>query len=100
MTEENEEVWLFDSLEVDEDGFVTGSAYTRQKDGVTVDAVVHSYEYDDGEAMNHVPHIVVSDEDGHILAEPHSHDTSNPEEAIDRVKKTGENVYNHLENYV
>jgi len=90
----------YDSLEVQDDGHVTGSAYVVREDGYSVDIGVTSYEYNDEGDLNHVPGAVVSDENGVILAEPHAHDTDNPEKAIERARNTGQNAFENLDDYI
>lgn len=102
-TESQESIWLHDSLEVDDEGYVIGSAYTEEfLGGYTVDVGVFSYEYErHGESrMNHVPNVVVSDPEGRIVAEPHSWDSGNPETAIRNAKATGELVYDNPQDFV
>ena len=96
----NDFEWDNDTLEVQDDGYVTGSAYVVRDDGYSVDVTVTSYEYNDGEEMNHVPSVIVSDEHGSIVREAEVHDSSNPERAIDRAKNTGQNLFENLDNFV
>lgn len=98
----DDEILLHDSLETDDEGFVTGSAYTRQRDGYDVQAAVFSYEYErNGETrMNHVPNVVLTDEDGKIVAEPHARDWENPSKAMDAARSTAVYTFRHLGEYV
>ena len=94
MPEQESEIWDYDELRVNDEGMVEGSAHTRRTSGgETVTATVISYTYDDGEEVNHVPHVVVSDESGSILGEPHGHDSENPRTAIERAKNTAESAF-------
>ncbi len=97
----NSEIWDHDSISI-ENGYVEGYAFAGRVDGehdVTVS--VTSYEYD-GDKMNHVPHIVIDEADtGSIVAEPHAHDSQDPERAIDNAKSAGEYIVNGgLEDYI
>lgn len=100
---DNKEIWAHDSLEIDDDGYVIGSAYTDMKlNGHYMSVGVSSYEYKRrGEVkMNHVPLITVADDTGKVVAEPTSHDSSDPEKAIENAKSTGEYVFENLEEFV
>lgn len=103
MTEDNNLIWLHDSLEINERGEVAGAAYTREfEGGYDVVVGISSYEYEiHGETkMNHVPNVVVNDPDGNIVAEPHAHDSHDPHKAIERAKNTAESVYHNPEQYI
>lgn len=104
MTENNEEIeFNSDSLEIDDEGYVVGSACIFNFiEGYDVSASVTSYEYErNGETkMNHVPHIVVSKRNGSIVSEPHAHDSENPEKAIERAKGTAKYVAQHPDDFV
>lgn len=104
MTENNEEFEFdSDSLEIDDEGYVTGSACLFNfVEGYDVSASVSSYEYErNGETkMNHVPHIVVSENGGNIVSEPTAHDSSNPKKAIENAKNTAKYVAQHPNDFV
>lgn len=103
MTENNEEVWRHDSIEINEEGKVAGSAFTWPfEGGYDVVVSVFSYEYEqDGEThMNHVPNVVVNNPDGAIVSEPEARDSSNAEKAIENAKNLGEYVYNHPQDFI
>lgn len=102
MTDDTDDVFRHDDLRVNDDGFVEGTAYTHDKDGYDVVVGVTSYEYErDGETkMNHVPNVVVNDPDGSIVAEPHSHDSSSAEIAIENAKSTGKWAFRNMEQYM
>jgi hypothetical protein len=94
------DIWQHDNLRV-EDGMVAGSARTRMKGGVDVQAAVTSYEYErQGRQMaNHVPHVVVLGEGGRIHAEPHARDSTNPNKAIENAKSLGEYTFKNLSEF-
>lgn len=98
---------VHNTLEVDGDGFVDGQAFTKEKPTdehgvVTVTGSVTSYEYGKhGETkMNHVPHIVVSNREGSILAEPHANDSPNPERVIQSTEDQVVWTFHHLDAYI
>jgi len=97
----SEDPIVHDTLDTDEEGFVTGSAYTRKKGGYDVQAGVYSYEYErHGDArMNHVPNVIVVHPDGHIVAEPHANDSPHAGRAIDNAKDTVRFVFSNLDQY-
>lgn len=102
MTEENNDVWRHNSLEVNEDNEVVGSAYTFTfGDGYDVQVGVLSYTYEkNGETgENHVPNVVVVDESGRIEREIHAHDSENPREAVENAKGVAEDIYNNPDRY-
>lgn len=93
---ENEKIWAHDSLDVDDEGYVTGAAYTYTfGDGFDVQVGVTSYEYERGgeTKMNHVPNVVVTDKDGSIVREPHAWDSEHPNRAIENGKGVAEDVF-------
>jgi len=94
------DVIVYDDLDVDSDGFVTGSAHTREKDGHRVQASVTSYEYDDGQKMNHVPLIAVTDETGSIYAHPTAPESVDPKTAIENARAAAEHAFKNLSQYV
>ena len=102
MTENNEEAWDYDGIEIDDDGKVVGSAYRMFNDGYDVTVSVFSYEYrQNGEThMNHVPHVVVNNPDGAIVSEPEARDSSNAEKAIENAKNLGEYVYENTQDFI
>jgi diphthamide synthase (EF-2-diphthine--ammonia ligase) len=99
---ENGGIWEYSNLWVGEDGYVEGSAYTREKNGHDIQVVVTSYEYETrGETrMNHVPNVVVTDKTGRIVAEPHAWDDKNPKTAIKSAIGTAESVFEGLEQFI
>jgi hypothetical protein len=102
MTEENN-IWEYDNIEIDENGKVRGSAYTFTfNGGYDVQIVVSSYTYErNGEFhMNHVPNVVVSNKNGNIVAEPHARDSQHPEKAIENARMTAKNVYENPEQFI
>lgn len=101
MTEND--IWEYDNLEIDEKGFVTGSAYTREFLGeYDILVAVFSYEYErQGETkMNHVPHVVITERDGNIVSEPEARDSENPEVAIENAKGLAEYIFEYPEDFV
>lgn len=103
MTENNDSVWDYDDLRVNDEGMVEGTAISREfAGGHTVQASVSSYEFEfDGETrVNHVPHIVVQDENGSIVSEPTDNDTTSPKKAIERAKGTGEYVVRNPDDFI
>lgn len=101
MTGESK-IWAHDSLEIDEKGYVVGSAYTHTFAGkYTVSVGVSSYKLGERykDDMNYVPNVVVSDEDGVVVAEPHSNDSSSGKKAIENAKGTAEYVFNNPEQF-
>lgn len=98
---EDQDIIEHDTLRVGEDGYATGSVFAREKAGKMVQGTVSSYEYQSrGETkMNHVPHIIVTDTEGKILAEPTARDSENAERAIKNVKGAVKHVYEHLSEF-
>lgn len=96
-----ENIFQHDNLRV-EGHKVKGTAFTPFKDGYDVHAAVTSYTYErDGEQRhNHVPLVLITDETGTILAEPHTHDSHDPEKAIENAKGTAEYVFKNLSEFV
>jgi len=90
----------YNTIEVNDNGIVKGSAYIALENGYTVDFHVHSYEYDNGNKINHVPMVTLSDRDGYIIAEPHCHDSNNAQTAIKRAKQSAKNVAENYEEYI
>lgn len=78
--------WQQDTLRVNNDGRVVGQLLRHNPDGIAVTATVTSYTYNNGESINHVPHVVVTDSDGVIVAEPHAYDSHNPDTAMQRAR--------------
>lgn len=102
MSNENE-IWAYENLEIDEDGHVREVAYTHPfKDGYDVQVAVTSYDFEKhGETKtNHVPNVVLTDEDGSIVAEPHARDSYSAEKAIENGKRTAEYVFKHPEQFI
>lgn len=90
---QEESVIIHDSLQIDNDGYVYGSAYTKElPNGDSLTGGVTSYEYKDGE-LNHVPGVTLVDESGAIKKEYSPYDTTNAETAIDRVRTQMENAF-------
>lgn len=103
MSQTETSIWLYDNLEIDDDGYVTGSAYTRQFLGeYDVVVGVTSYEYErHGETrMNHVPHVVVTDSEGTIVREPQAYDSENPGRAISNAKGLAEFVLENPQDFI
>jgi len=95
--------WYDNTLRVDDNGHVVGQAwYGSFADGHDVTISVTSYDYDRyGETKtNHVPHVVVTDKNGNIVAEPHAHDSSLPKKAIKEAKQTGKYVIENPEQFI
>ena len=94
-------IWAYSNLDIDDQGFVTGSAYTYEKDGYDVQISVTSYEFSrHGKTeTNHVPHIVVTD-NGSVVLEPEARDSINPSQAITNAIGTAEMVWKNLEEYI
>lgn len=85
------EIWQFSSLEIDEKGYVIGSAYTQQlSDGSDIRIGVSSYEYNEAGDLNHVPLVTIVDDSGSIIAEPHASDSTNATTAIKNAIRQGE----------
>lgn len=99
MTNNNEEeIWAYNDLHVDEEtGKVEGYAYTHERNGRDVSVAVNSYGYErNGEQrMNHVPHIVVQNEDGDIVAEPHAWDSQIAKKAIENGIEAAESIWKY-----
>jgi len=85
--------WEQDTLRVNNDGRVVGQLFRHNPDGIAVTATVTSYTYNDGEEINHVPHVVVSDVDGVVIAEPHAYDSHNPNTAMKRTRQAAANAW-------
>lgn len=103
MTEKNESIWQYNSLEINEDNEVVGSAYTFEVgDGYDIQVSVFSYTYErDGEfKMNHVPGVTIVDEEGNIEKEVDVRDSNNPEKAIENALDTGEYVYKNIDRFI
>jgi len=94
-------IWAYSNLDIDDQGFVTGSAYTYQKKGLDIQISVTSYEFSrhGKKETNHVPHIVVTN-NGSIVSEPEARDSINPSRAITNAIRTAEMVWKNLEDYV
>jgi|APHM01.1.fsa_nt_gi hypothetical protein len=91
---------VHDTLEVDDDGYVTGSAYTRKfGNGYSIQLHVTSYEYErnNDTRMNHVP-IVVVERDG-IECEPHVRDSRSARTAIESARGAARDIANNPERY-
>jgi len=79
----NSDIWQFSNLEITQDGYVVGSAYTQQlSDGSDITISVSSYEYNDAGDLNHVPLVRIIADSGSIIAEPHTRDSKNATTAI------------------
>lgn len=95
--------WYDDTLRVNDNGHVEGQAWHGSfADGHDVTISVTSYNYArHGETKtNHVPHVVVTDKNGSIVAEPHAHDSSLPKKAIKDGKQTGKYVVENPEQFI
>lgn len=88
--------WRHDSLSVDEDGLVTGEAMRWEEGEVTIRATVSSYYYDDGDRVNHIPIVVVTDSDGSIMSEVTARDGSSAKTAMKRCRRTAKNVFDRV----
>lgn len=100
---ENDNIWEYNNLEINEDNEVVGSAYTFTfEGGYDVQVAVFSYEYErNGETkMNHVPNVVLVDENGKIVAEPHARDSQNPERAIENGINQAEYIFEHPTEFI
>ena len=89
-----------DEFRVGPEGGVLGSCWTdKTEEGYSVQASVTSYYYERGckKKMNHVPNVVVTDDSGAIVSEPHVHDSTNAEKAIENARKTVKAVFGRLE---
>lgn len=95
-------IWRYSSLRVNDDGYVEGSAYTREKAGHDVQVAVTSYEFERrGETMmNHVPNVTVTTKTGSIVAEPHAWDSQDAEAAMENAVKTAEDVFKDIQQYI
>jgi hypothetical protein len=90
----HEIVWAEGELSVNDNNKVKGQLIsapiegpnTDVNDGMSVQLYVNSYEYDDGEKMNHVPVVHVVAPDGHIITTAESHDSQSPHTAINNAK--------------
>lgn len=101
MTEND--IWEYDNLEIDEKGFVTGIAYTREfLEDYQVHASVASYEYErrGKTKMNHVPQVTITDSSGKIMSEPEVRDSGNAEAAIENAKGLAEYIFEYPEDFV
>ena len=87
------------TMRVDKEGKVTGSAFIPLENGYYVSCSVTSYEYD-GDKLNHVPHCVLVDEGGKIIHEAYTHDSLNADVAIDRAEERAERLAENYEMYV
>ena len=97
MKNNEQDIWAYNNLEINESDKVVGNAYTREKSGRHILVTVYSYEYEKNreQKMNHVPCIVVENEDGDILSEPHAHQSHNAEKAIENGLETAEDIWKH-----
>jgi len=95
-------IWAYSNLSVDDKGFVNGSAHTFIKGKYSIQISVTSYKFihRGKETINHVPHIVVTNNTGSIVAEPNARDSINPSRAITNAIRTAEMVWKNLEDYV
>ena len=82
---------LYGELYVDGDGSVQGAIYTDKHNGYSVQACVTSYRlggrYDAD--MNHVPSIVVEQEDGGTVS-VHARDSTSAQAAIENARSTAQ----------
>jgi len=96
--------FIHGSLEV-VNGKVEGTIYTdtfeHEEKTLQVAASVTSYDYEQsGETKtNHVPHVVVTDNRGHILREPEVRDTHNAKKSITLAKGYAEDIYKNDDRY-
>ena len=99
---QNSDVWKHSDLILNDNGYVSGVAYTKEQNGYSIEISVFTYEYEqNGETkMNHVPNIILSNKNGSITAEPHAHDSQNAEKAIQNAINTGEYVIENLNQFV
>jgi hypothetical protein len=97
---ESDDPIVYDEFRVGDKRGVPWVCHTDEThDGYSVQASVTSYEYErNGETkLNHVPNVVVTDETGRIVSEPHAHDSTNPEKAIENARETVRTVFGRLE---
>jgi len=77
------DIWQFSNLEITQDGYVVGSAYTQQlSDDSDIRIGVTTYEYNDAGDLNYVPNVTIVADSGSIIAEPHASDSTNATTAI------------------
>ena len=89
------DIWQFSNLEITQEGYVLGSAYTQQlSDGSDISIHVTTYEYNDNEDLNHVPIVTIVDDSGSIIAEPHTRDSTNATTAIKNAIRQAEFCFN------
>jgi len=79
----NSDIWQFSNLEITQDGYVEGYAYTQQlSDDSDISIGVTTYEYNDAGDLNYVPNVTIVADSGSIIAEPHASDSTNATTAI------------------
>jgi hypothetical protein len=103
MTENDDNIWEYDNIRINDEGKVVGSAYTFSfRGGFDIQIVVSSYTYErNGEfKMNHVPNVVLTDPLGSIVSEPYTHDSHSAKKAIESARETARDVYEHPERYI
>jgi len=115
---ESDDPIVYDEFRVGDKRGVPWVCHTDEThEGYSVRASVTSYEYERGgehaigdclshtndcrscgeKRMNHVPNAVVIDESGSIVSEPHVHDSTNPQKAIENAREAVRNVFDRLE---
>lgn len=98
----DDDIWAFNDLCINDDGFVEGTAYTKEKDGYDIRIAVESYEYErHGETrMNHVPVGNITNEKGIIVHDLEPNDDQNAERAIENAVGSAEYAYKHLGQFI
>jgi hypothetical protein len=100
---DSDDTWAYDSLGIDDEGYVTGSAYTRDFCGgydVTIGVSSYEYKSKDGVKMNHVPSVTIVNSDGAIVNEVHAHDSLHAEKAIENARQTAEMILDYPEQFL
>jgi len=95
--------WSDDTLEINDDGHVEGSAFVGNFiDGYDVSISVTSYDYErNGETRtNHVPHVVVTTTEGKIIVEPTAQDSRNAQKAIENARGCAEYVIKYPSEFI
>jgi hypothetical protein len=96
-------IWQSVGLEIKRDGHVAGQARSEPlPSGHVVVVSVTSYEYESGgvTGMQHVPHVVLTDESGAIVAEPWAWDAPDAERAVNKSLLAGEYAARNPEEYL
>ena len=85
---ENEIEWDHDSLEINDQGEITGYIFYAINDGFYISGKVLSYEYKGMNEVktNYIPYVTICESNGKVKEEIENYNTQNPNHAIDNVR--------------